>query len=156
MLKEKQLNDDLMQFKTNAPLTISEAKSRIEKITSENNIPALVEVDSIKVGGLFNSQVLDCLVIKHPEHMRDYYHIVVVIGTGIVMVASTGNSKQMKKFATAEALKADRKGKSLSYKIGNAAVGSLFLLGKSKNKLEMEQNYYDTILEATGVCLEFE
>lgn len=156
MLKEKQLNDDLMQFKTNAMLTISDAKSRIEKITTENNIPAVVNVDSIKVGGLLNSQVLDCLVIKHPEHMRDYYHIVVVIGRGVVMVASTGNSKQMKKFATAEALKSDRKGKSLSYKIGNAAVGSLFLLGKSKNKLEMEQNYYDTILEVTGVCLEFE
>lgn len=72
------------------------------------------------------------------------------------MVASTGNSKQMKKFATAEALKASRKGKSLSFKIGNAAVGSLFLLGKNKNKLEMEQNYYDTILEVTGMCLELE
>lgn len=156
MLKEKQLNDDLMKFKTNASLEISEAKSRIEKITSENSIPAVVEVDSIKVGGFLNSQVLDCLVIKHPEHMRDYYHVVVVLGAGVAMVASTGNSKQMKKFATAEALKTNRKGKSLSYKIGNAAVGSLFLLGKSKNKLEQEQNYYDTILEATGVCLEFE
>ena len=50
MLKEKQLNDDLMEFETNALLTISEAKSRIEKITSENSIPAVIDVDSIKVG----------------------------------------------------------------------------------------------------------
>lgn len=156
MLKEKQLNNDLTTVKTGKSCSSAELKGMLENISGENQIPMLIEMDKIKVGGLLNSKELECLVIKHPEHTRDYYHIVVVLGAGQANIASTGTSKQMKKFATAEALKASRKGKSLSYKIGNVAAGSLFLIGKSKNKLEMEQNYYNAVFEAIGFCLEVE
>ena len=156
MLKEKQLNDDLMNVKTGKTCTSNELKGMLEEISSENQIPMNIALDTIKVGGLFNSRELECLVIEHPEHSRDYYHIVVVLGIGEASIASTGSSKQMKKFATAERLKASRKGKSLSFKIGNAAVGSLFLLGKSKNKLEAEQQYYDSVFELIGYCLQIE
>lgn len=104
----------------------------------------------------FNDMVGAITFVSYCNEVFRRYKSIVTSLWKIEILASTGNSKQMKKFATAEALKTNRKGKSLSYKIGNAAVGSLFLLGKSKNKLEQEQNYYDTILEATGVCLEFE
>lgn len=156
MIKEKQLNDDLMTIKIGKAQSLAELKEALEKISSENQIPMIINTDTLKKGGLFNSKELECLVIKHPDHVHDYYHIVVTLGGIKASIVSTGTSKQMKKFATAEALKDNRRGKSLSYKIGNAAVGSLFLIGKSKNKLEIEKNYYDAVIEVIGFCLEAE
>lgn len=125
-------------------------------IAAENQIPLSVEIDTIKVGGIFNSEKLDCLVLSHPEHSRDYYHVVIVLGAGMVMMASTGTSKQMKKLAVSENAKARRKGKSMSYKIGNIMGSAIFTIGKSKNKREMEQSYYDAIFELVSICFEFE
>ena len=58
----------------------------------------------------------------------------------------------MKKFEIAEAAKAQRKGKSLSYKIGHTATSSLWLIGKSKNKLEAEKAYYDAVIELIAIA----
>ena len=156
MLKEKQLNNDLTKSKTSMMCSIGEAKQKIEKMASENQIPISIENDTIKVGSLFNSKTLDCLVISHPEHSRDYYRIVVILAVGSVMMASTGVSKQMKKFAVSENAKAQRKGKSMSYKIGNMVGSSIWSLGKSKNKLEAEQAYYDALFEVIGISLDLE
>ncbi len=156
MLKEKQLNDDLTTVKTGRSCTALELKSLLDDISAENQIPMSISLDTIKVGGVFNSKELECLIIEHPEHVRDYYRIVVVLGVGQANVATTGTSKQMKKFSISEAAKAQRKGKSLSYKLGHVATSSLFLIGKSKNKLEAEKNYYEIVLEAIGFCLEVE
>lgn len=156
MLKEKQLNNDLTTTKSGFVGSIDESRALMEQIASQNSIPISVVKDTIKVGGLFNSQELGCLVVSNPEHERDYYKIVIVPSVGETTVATTGVSKQMKKFAIAEAAKAQRKGKSLSYKIGHAATSSLWLLGKSKNKLEAEQAYYDAVIELIAVAYEFQ
>ena len=156
MLKEKQLNNDLNKFRTNVICGPTEAKSRIEKICQDNEIPAQIEFDTLKVGGIFNSRELDCLVISHPEHQRDYYKIVVVLGGNEVIMVSIGVSKQMKKQAIADYSKEQRKGKSLSWKVGNIIGSSVWLIGKSKSKLEMEQDYYNALLEVVGMALELE
>ena len=134
MIKEKQLNQDLTKNISSNRCTITQGMQAISEIAVNNEIPVSIYQETVKVGGLFSSKILDCLVIFHPEHEKDYYKIVVIPGGGEVMMATTGTSKQMKKFAMAEAAKQHRKGKSLSYKIGHTVGSSIRLLGKSKSK----------------------
>lgn len=156
MLKEKQLNDDVNKFKTSAICTQQEAKAKIERICAENEVPVSIEFDTLKVGGFFNSRELDCLVISHPEHQRDYYKIVVVLGGIEVIMASTGTSKQMKKQAIADANKEWRKGRSMSEKVGNVIGSAIWMIGKSKDKLAQEQAYYNALIQVVGIALELE
>lgn len=153
MLKEKQLNNDLTSLPTDTVCTAADLKERLERVGEENELPLTILQDTIKVGGMFNSRELECVVISHPEHLRDYYQIVAIPGNGEVLAATTGTSKQMKKFSIAERAKEQRRGKSLSFKIGHMATSSLFLIGKSKDKLAAEQDYYDAVLSAVAMCL---
>ena len=156
MLKEKQLNDDINKFKASVICTQQEAKEKIERICANNSVPVSIEYDTLKVGGFFNSRELDCLVISHPEHQRDYYKIVVVLGGFEVIMASTGTSKQMKKQAIADANKQWRQGRSMSEKVGNVIGSAIWMIGKSKDKLAQEQAYYNALIEVVGVALELE
>ena len=156
MLKEKHLNNDATSFNTGANCSIEELTERMETVAADNQIPLTIQQDTIKVGGMFNSRELVCLVLSHPEHVRDYYQIAVIPGDGESIAATMGVSKQMKKFSIAERAKEQRRGKSLSFKIGHMATSSLFLIGKNKDKLTMEQNYYDSVLGVIGYCLEAE
>lgn len=54
-------------------------------------------------------------------------------------------SKQMDKFARAENAKMDRQGKNRSCQIGSMIGSGLRNIGKSKQKLEEEQNYYGAV-----------
>jgi hypothetical protein len=155
-MKEKQLNDDVSKFKTAVVRTPQDAKARISRLCRDNKIPTQIECDILQTRGFFNSKELDCLVISHPEHQRDYYKIVVVLGGIEVVLASTGTSKQIKKHAIADINKHWRKGRSSFEKIGNAIGGAIWLIGKSKNKLEKEQAYYNTLLEIIGIALELQ
>lgn len=156
MLKEKQLNDDINKFKTSVICTQQEAKTKIEHICAENEVPVSIEFDTLKIGSFLNSRELDCLVISHPEHQRDYYKIVVALGGFEVIMASTGTSKQMKKQALADANKQWRKGRSMSEKVGNVIGSAIWMIGKSKDKLAQEQAYYNALIEVVGVALELE
>lgn len=156
MLKEKQLNDDLSKFKTSTVRTLHEAKDLIDQMCKENDIPVSIEFDTLKVGGFLNSRELDCLILSHPEHQRDYYKVVAVLGGLEVILATTGTSKQMKKKAIADANKEWRKGRSMSQKVGNVIGSAIWMVGKSKSKLEMEQNYYNALIEVIGVSLELQ
>lgn len=53
----------------------------------------------------------------------------------------------MKKADVSAAYKEDRKGKSLSYKMGSMVGQSIMSIGKSKSKLEEEQNYYACVID---------
>ena len=156
MLKEKHLNDDVNKFKTSTVRTMQEAKELIDQMCKENEIPVNIEFDTLKIGNLFNSRELDCLILSHPEHQHDYYKVVVVLGGIEVTLATTGTSKQMKKKAIADANKEWRKGRSMSQKVGNVIGSAIWMIGKSKNKLEMEQNYYNALIEVIGVSLELQ
>ena len=149
MLKEKQLNDDLTSYKcSNNIYTAEEAVNMIEQVAAQNEIPLNIVKDTLKIGGLFKSREAECLVLSHPGHERDYYKIVVMSGVNNdIMMATTGMSKQMKKFAIAE---------SMSYKIGHMVGTSIWLLGKSKNKLEAEQDYYDAVVQVVANVFCFE
>ena len=58
-----------------------------------------------------------------------------------------GTSKQMKKADQADAYRESRKGQSMSYKVGSMLGQAVTSIGKSKSKLEEEQNYYACIID---------
>lgn len=152
MIKEKELNNDLETFKVGQVYSLVEARGVLLELAQANEVAIEIATDTVKTKGFFNSQEIPCLVISHPDHKNDYYRIVVLVGNGEIMVASTGVSKQMKKFDIAEANKQMRKGKSMSFKVGNMVTSSLFTIGKNKDKMAEEKAYYDTIFGMIGVC----
>ena len=56
-----------------------------------------------------------------------------------------GSGKQMDQFARADYAKQDRHGKAMPYKTGSMIGSGIRNIGKNKQKLEAEQNYYDAI-----------
>ena len=107
--------------------------------------------DQVKSGGLFNKSIEDCIVLYHPEHKNDYFKICVRIGRqgnyAFVSAMDFGTSKQMKKADQADAYRESRKGQSMSYKVGSMLGQAVTSIGKSKSKLEEEQNYYACIID---------
>lgn len=105
--------------------------------------------DQVKSGGLFNKSVEDCFVMYNPEHKNDYYLICIRVqhqgNLAYVIINDFGSSSQMDKFARSEYAKQDRRGKSLSYKIGSVIGSTVRNLGKNRQKLEEEQRYYDSV-----------
>lgn len=154
MIKEKELNNDLETVRAGRTCDLLEARATILELAQANEIAVELDIDTVKTKGLFNSREIPCLIISHPDHKNDYYKIVVLVGDGEIMVASTGVSKQMKKFNIAEANKQLRKGQSMSFKVGNMITSSLFSLGKNKDKLAEESAYYDMIFGMIGACFE--
>ena len=98
---------------------------------------------------MFNKKIEDCIVMYHPEHRNDYFLFCIRVqqegNLAFVAVNDFGASKQMDKFARAEYAKQDRRGKDMSYKIGSMIGSGIRNIGKSKQKLEAEQNYYDAV-----------
>lgn len=156
MIKEKELNNDLDTIRVGKVCSLTEARGILLELAQANEVAIELTVDTVKTKGLINSKEIPCLIISHPDHKKDYYKIVVIVGNGEIMVASTGVSKQMKKFNIAEANKQLRKGKSMSFKVGNIIGSSLFAFGKNKDKLAEENAYYDAIFGMIGVCFEVE
>ena len=162
MYKAKDL-EDLMQpmcisNENASAVTIESIKHIVSDMAEENSIPYCLESNEVKYGGLLNSEVVPALIITHPEHSRDYYGIMVAVqndsGATYVHVYSIGKSKQMKKFAISEIGKQQRKGQSLSFKVGSLAVQGLMSIGKSKDKLKAEQAWYDAIIAIIDSIME--
>lgn len=155
MIKEKKLNDDLETIKIGRQYTsLEEVRDVILDLARSNQVAIEITLDTVKTKGIFRSQELPCLILTHPDHKRDYYKMVVLVGDGEIMMASTGVSKQMKKFNIAEANKEIRRGKSMSFKVGNIVGSSIWTLGKNKNKMAEENEYYEMLFGIVGACFE--
>lgn len=162
MYKAKDLEDLMQPMRISnenaSAVTVDNIKQLFAGMADENSIPFTFGLDEVKYGGLLNSEIVPALVITHPEHPRDYYGILVAVqsdsGTACVHVYSVGKSKQMKKFAVSETGKQQRKGQSLSFKLGNMAVTGLMSLGKSKDKLAAEQAWYDAVIAIIDSTME--
>lgn len=162
MYKAKDL-EDLMQpmrisNENTAAVTVEGIKQVFAGMAEENSVPYTFGSNEVKYGGLLNSEVAPALVITHPEHPRDYYGIMVTVqhdsNTAYIHVYNIGKSKQVKKFAISEMGKQQRKGQSLSFKVGNLAVQGLMSIGKSKDKLAAEQAWYDAVIAIIDSTLE--
>lgn len=155
MIKEKELNNDLETIRTGRQYTsLEEVRDVILDLARANQTAVEIIFDTVKTKGILRSQELPCLILAHPDHKKDYYKMVVLVGNGEITIASTGISKQMKKFDIAEANKQIRSGKSMSFKVGNILTSSLFTLGKNKDKLAEETEYYNMLAGIVGTCFE--
>lgn len=140
-----------VRFKDGSGVTLPAVQKAIEKCAEGMDIPVAFYDDQVKSGVLFNSSVEDCIVMYHPGHERDYFKFCIRVARqgsyAFVSINDFGESQQMKKAGYAEGYKADRKGKSLSYKMGSLIGEGVMTLGRSKQKLEEEQMYYQCIFD---------
>ncbi len=147
--------DDLREFRPKyrfedgVDMSLEVIKEALQLEANRIGIPIAFYADQVKSGGLFTRQIEDCLVMYHPDHRNDYFTFCIRVqhqgSMAYVSVNDFGSSKQMDKFTRAELAKQDRQGKEMSYKIGSMIGSGLRNMGKSKQKLEEEQNYYDAI-----------
>lgn len=152
MIKADQLREfrPTYRFQDGSEITLATIQGILTEAAESMEIPVSFERDEVKSGGLFNSQVDDCLVLYHPDHPNDYYRFCITVrkqGTmAFIAVNDFGNSKQLKKINTQEFMKQDRKGKQMSYKVGSMIGQSLRTLGMDKNAIAYEQNYYSALV----------
>lgn len=153
MIKADELREfrPTVRYQNGEGITLSTVQDAIKDCAMKMGLPVAFIGDQVKSGGLFNSSVEDCVVMYHPEHERDYFRFCIRVkhqGTyAFVSVNDFGKSSQMAKAERAEFGSADRKGKSMSYKLGSLAAQGLMNIGKSKQKLEEEQMYYQCIFD---------
>lgn len=140
-----------VRYQNGEGITLMTVQDAIEDCAMKMGIPVAFRGDQLKSGGLFNSTVEDCLVMYHPEHERDYFKFCIRVKRqgvyAFVSINDFGQSSQMNKAGRAEACKADRAGKTMSYKIGSLIGQGLSTVGKNKAKLEEEQMYYQCVFD---------
>lgn len=157
MIKEDELQDYMpeLRIQNGNGITLSVIQKAIQDCADKYGIPVAFCNEQIKAGGLFKSKVDDCIVVYHPEHMKDYFKYVIKItnqGTyAFVSVREYGESKQLNKAYRRElskqGVKNYIKGNPDDYNatgkaIGQAIGGFIGSLGKNKQKLEEEERYY--------------
>lgn len=160
MLKLKDLEEmGTVSFGNAQDITLKTIKAAIGDLAERNGVPVAFYFDEAKEGGML-SNVVNTLMVYHPEHRKDYYNMALVLhkqgNFGSVAVFAAGTSKQMNKFyrseKSKEAVGAALKGGG-SGAVGAAIGGALGSLGKNKAKLQEEQLYYEIILELIGTAL---
>lgn len=158
MIKEKELTDFRPDFKykNGREITLDFVREKLEIAMQNASVPIAFERDQIKIGTIFNSNTVDCLVMYHPEHAKDYFRFCIYIiydgNDAVVCTREYGQSKQMDKAYRSEIAKkgvkdyfrADAEDYSA---IGSAIGGALGSIGKSKKKLEAEKMYYSLVYE---------
>lgn len=153
MIKADELREfrPVVRYRDGNQITLQTVQEAIKDCAQGMGIPVAFYTDQVKSGGMFNKTIEDCIVLYHPEHQYDYFKICVRVSHqgsyAFVSAMDFGTSKQMKKAGQAEAYRADRKGKSMSYKVGSMIGQGLTSIGRSKSKLEEEQNYYACIID---------
>ena len=146
----RELRPDV-RYKDGRDITLQSVQAAISNCAQEMGIPVAFYDEQVKAGGLFSSSTEDCIVLYHPEHLNDYFKFCIRVrhqGTyAFVSVNDFGKSKQLNKAAAVEFGAEDRKGKSLSYKLGSKAVEMIMTAGKNKQKKEEEEFYYQCVCD---------
>lgn len=138
-----------VRYSDGEEISLQTVQDAIMDCAKNLEIPVAFYKDRVTTGGIFNSSEEDCFVMYHPEHERDYFKFCIRVARQgnytLVTVNDFGQSKQINKVVRGEAYKQDRKGKNMSYKVGSMIGQGISSLGKSKEKLNQEQRYYDCI-----------
>lgn len=153
MIKADELREfrPVVRYRDGKNITLQIVQDAIEDCAQGMGIPVAFYADQVKSGGMFNKTVEDCIVLYHPAHQYDYFKICVRVSHqgsyAFVSAMDFGTSKQMNKACQVKACKEDRKGKSMSYKVGSLIGQGIITIGRNKTKLEEEQNYYACIID---------
>lgn len=157
MIKLKDLEEmGSVTFGDAGDVSLETIKSAVSDLAKQNGVPVAFYTDEAKEGGIFGD-TYSALVAYHPEHRNDYFNMAMILtkqgNFGTVSVFAAGKSKQMNKFARSEAAKEGRRGQSMSFKVGSMVASGIMNMGKSKQKLQEEQAYYEIILNIIGAAL---
>ena len=153
MIKADELREfrPVVRYRDGKYITLQTVQDAIQDCAQGMGIPVAFYADQVKSGGMFNKIIEDCIVLYHPEHQHDYFKICVRVSHqgsyAFVSAMDFGNSKQMNKANQVKACKEDRKGKSMSYKVGSLIGQGITTIGRNKSKLEEEKNYYACIVD---------
>jgi len=170
MLKEKDLNEirPTFRYPNGQEITLGNIQNALADCAAGYQIPVAFSNDQIKSGGLLNSSVDDCLIMYHPDHVKDYYKIAISVKRqGTMAFVSTyqfGESKNGNKLNAGASAKADLKagwknanamasaggnniGMELMKGVAKGAAKGILSLGGSKAKKEEEQFYYSAIIQ---------
>lgn len=159
MIKEKSLLiiEDTTKY-LEREINIFEAISFLQTELFKMHYNTEVVADTVKFGGMFNSTVLDCIVITNVEHRRDYISIVIVFSEDKTQLSvyEMGESKQLKKLNIKEANEVYRKevfGSSemklsdkIMHNLGNKITSSIRSFGYNSQKLQDELDYVSYVL----------
>lgn len=150
MIKEKELQQGRqIRFKNGDGVTLGAVQEKLADMADQNAMPVAFRDDQIKFGGLIGGSVEDCVILYHPQHQKDYYNFVIRVkrqgNYAFLNVNQIGVSKMGGKVYGAEAAKAARKGQSMSFKVGSMIGSAIVSAGKSRSKLEEEENWYTII-----------
>lgn len=142
-------------------MTLEAVQQVLASYASRAGISLSFRREQIKSGGLFNSRMEDCVIVYHPDHMKDYFSFCIKITRQddfiIVFVKEMGQSKQMDKAYRSELTKQGVKCyihagvedyETMGKSRGTAIGGALGSIGKSKKKLEEEKAYYQIVYSA--------
>lgn len=140
-----------VRYRDGSAITLEAVQQVLTEAAQNLGIPVAFYNDQVKSGSIFNSTVEDCIVMYHPDHEHDYFKFCIRVGRqgtyAFISVNDFGQSKQMDKAARVEFGKADRKGKSMSYKVGSMIGQGIMTMGRNKQKLEEEQMYYQCVFD---------
>lgn len=159
MLTEKNLSKlDLLPVRLQ---NISVIREALKNNAIQNGIDLECEISKLRLGGLLNSSVVDCLVLYHPIQKNRYYKYALVAEVNGVGVYYFGKSKNQKKLGNRAAAKnvistmnsQARQNAAKGNDVGmtvtlGALIGgakALSSLGGSKKKQQDEDNYYTKV-----------
>ncbi len=167
MIQEKDLipYQQPLCYRDGSGVTLDVLHSAFYAKANEFQISMDFKMDQIKSGGIagIGGTSTDCLVLFHPDHLKDYFRYVITIqrqGTmAFVSVFSCGASKNSLKLSAKSNAIGTLKdtirktgtndewsiGLSLTKGLGKAALSGLASLGGSKSKREAEEIWYDSV-----------
>ncbi len=167
MIQEKHLVEFYESLQVGGCTNTSELSKKMQEIAAANSIPVVFEFETVKFGSLLKSHTDDCLRISHPEHIRDYFAIIVHNNNGEWEIYRYGFSKQLDKQMEKKQVKKSGgtfvKGLLTGHqpedgyggmfvgaaKMMQGTAGMLFhavkSIGGSKAKMQEEEAWYDTV-----------
>lgn len=165
MIKYKELESYIDEWRyysdeNNPRLDLEYCKTKIIEKAKEFDLPCKIDEEQIKLGGLFNKEIEECLVISHPNHQKDYVKFCFRLknqgSVQLLTIDTLGESKQLKKYYISEDNKRFREairesdlslGQKLGAQLSNLTVSSLRTLGKNQSKIDAELQYCEFLTE---------
>lgn len=162
MIKEKELRDALPQvrFKDGSNITLSAVQASLQGCAESNGVPVAFRYDQIKFGGIIGGSTLDCLVLYHPDHEKDYFKFAIQLihqgNYAFLSVFEFGTSRLMDNQASHDymvsALKKswndkDSNGAEAVGAVLGAGIRRIVKGGRNNQKMYEEQNWYAMVAD---------
>ena len=135
-----------VRFPNGGNVNLMTVREAIEEEAAENGIPVAFREDQLKVGGVFNKQIEDVLIMYNPDHANDYLKF-------LIRVQHMGKYAFMHVFN----LGGSKNYRSSNMAAAGGAIGTLTklsgLIGGTNAKLQAEEQYYTILADVLANCV---